>query len=108
MRIYNTITDSETFTPLSSGMFFPIESGSMFIGTLSKMIANQNSTVNVKPEHIQKTINHIAVPYGFDPEETLSLFKKYGLTIDPQSIFNLINTKVTERICDVIKSYTLK
>ncbi len=108
MRIYNTITNSETFTPLSSGMFFPIDSKSMFIGTLSKMIATQNSQVNIKPEHIQKAINHIAVPYGFNPEETLELFKSYDLSIDPQTIFNLINTKVTERICNVIKLYALK
>jgi hypothetical protein len=104
MRLYNTLTDTDTFRPGSFGIYFPIE---------IKNLQLFNSLDKFKSKHrlgdisISK-INYITLPYNYNKELIIRLFNEYKLLANITSFWNwskMIDNEVIKRILEVIKNH---
>jgi hypothetical protein len=104
MRLYNTITKTETFKPLSSGLQIPIEI--------------KNNSIKIKEielgdeYYITKNhygaLNFICVPYNYDSDECLKLFKEYDISIINNLWERLTDGSIIQKIVNLIKDYGRK
>ena len=102
MRVYNTITDTETFKENTYGFKIPIK--------INNIINFNNSILSIKnksPFYINNItvdkINYIAIPYDFDKDVLSAQLNKYFIVIDPNDVWNKLTNVVTHRIIETIK-----
>ncbi len=103
MRLYNSLTKSETFKDGLSGFVVPI--------TLNApaQIKNYISRLEYSKYYIDKNIDidkigFIAFPYIFDKLKALKLMNEFNLTIDSQTTWNKSFSKTCERVAELIKN----
>lgn len=100
MKLYNTITETETFKPMTSGFSFPINLKNYAHFTkLAKRDLN--------PFTIGKTplmnLTYLAVPYNYEPQKIRTAMEQFGITIDTTQMWEILYNKVARRIVDTIK-----
>ncbi len=103
MRLYNSLTKSETFKDGLSGFVVPI--------TLNApaQIKNYISRLEYNKHYIDKNIDiekigFLAFPYIFDKLKALKLMNEFNLSIDFQATMNKSFSKTCERVAELIKN----
>lgn len=102
MRLYNTITQTDTFKQMSSGRFVPIT-------IKNQKIFNDlvNPIKNTNPLYIKNTpftsIKYLTVPYDYNKQELLDLMKRFTIKVDIDALWNKSVSKSAERIIEAIK-----
>lgn len=103
MKLWNTITSTEFFTPASSGLHIPITIKN--INIFQQLVTDQRY-LNDYTLHNTSTslLNSLVLPYKFNKQHIIDLFEKYHIIIDKDTLWNkrLYNVTV-RRILDVIK-----
>lgn len=105
MRLYNSLTNSETFKPMVSGYSIGIR-----ITNYSLIESRISSVSNNSTLYFNKAItgiNFISIPYGYDPEAIKKLFIDYDISIDKESLWDSLYNTVAKRITEVIKAYSI-
>lgn len=107
MKLWNTLTSDNFFTPASSGLHIPIIIRS--INNFNKLI-NDNKFINEYT--IGNTqlslLTSLVVPYKYDKSQIQDLFSTYNISIDNESLWEKRLYNVTaRRILNVIKKQSI-
>ncbi len=100
MRLYNTITNSKTLTPMSPAFLLPIQikNPTDFETKISGLRHLNDYTIGDIP--IAK-LNYIGFPYNCDVEMTKNCLKQYGIVIDFQDVWDKIYNKQASEIVKI-------
>lgn len=103
MRLYNSLTNTETFKPLVSGYSIGIK-----IRNISVIEKQIKAVQQISPLYYNTAINNInfiSIPYDYNPQEIQKLFNDYGIYIEKSELFYSLYNTVAERIVATIKTY---
>jgi len=103
MRLYNTITNTESFKPLSSGLQIPITISST--SKIKKIDLIGEYFINSSHYNV---LNYICVPYSYDPEYCGEVFKDYNIKVIDNLWEKLTDGKIIQKVIDLIKIYAKK
>lgn len=102
MRLFNTITNTETFKPNSYGMLIPIKiNNPATFNDLIKPIRNKNQYYlnNITVDKIK----YIVLPYDFNKDLLIAKLNDFHIKIDQKDIWDKLINTVAERIIQTIK-----
>ena len=89
MKIYNYISNTNTFLPASSGKFIYCN-----FGDIAKF-----KKIGLEEKHIKA----VSIPYSYNPETVEAFFKQYSITIDIPAQWDRVYTTTCQRIVDLVK-----
>jgi DNA polymerase elongation subunit (family B) len=102
MKLYNTLTQTETFKPMMAGKFVPINiKNQKIFNDLITPIKNRNE-LYIGPLPFAN-IRYMTVPYTYNKEELLELMKKFTIEVDIKALWAKSVSKSAERIIEAIK-----
>ncbi len=102
MRLYNTITQSETFKRLVSGYRIPINIDDLKTFN-NKIEPLKNKHENYIGNTPTSNLTFLTFPYSYDPDNIKNVLKDFKITIDPLKVWVSVITKPVERITETIK-----
>ncbi len=103
MRLYNTITQSEIFKPLSSGLQIPINIKNST--KVKELVSDNKFKINIRHLSI---LNYICLPYNYDSQEVFKLFNEYNIEIINNLWEKLLDASVIKKIIELVKDYAKK
>jgi len=89
MKIYNYISNTNTFLPASSGKFIYCN-----FGDIAKF-----KKIGLEEKHIKA----VSIPYSYNPETIEAFFKQYSIKIDIPAQWDRVYTTTCQRIVDLVK-----
>lgn len=103
MKLYNTIIDDVILTPMSGALYVPIR--------IKDSIGFDTKLAGMKGKHqyyigtdvASASLNKIFIPYNYNAEKTRKAMEYYGIEVDPEEAWNLLYSKIIQRIIDVAK-----
>jgi hypothetical protein len=103
MRLYNTITETETFKKMTSGFSIPItiEDYKVFNSKVEKI---KNSNDNYIGNIPLANLTYLVFPYTYDKEQIKLLLEEYKIKIEIKKVWDKIINKSVERILETIKN----
>jgi hypothetical protein len=102
MRLFNTITDTETFKENTYGFKIPIKIDNMVnFNNIVSPIRNK-SPFYINSITVDK-INYIAIPYEFDKDVLSAKLNAHFIKIDVNDVWDKLVNVVAHRIIDTIK-----
>jgi len=102
MRLYNTITETETFKENTYGFKIPINIKNP-INFNNLITPHRNDNKYCINELTVDKINYIVMPYSFDKENLVSKLNMYGIHIDPHQIWEKMINTGAQRIIEIVK-----
>ncbi|MBK7107438.1 MAG: hypothetical protein IPH62_19400 [Ignavibacteriae bacterium] len=103
MRLYNTLTDTETFKPGTSGYSFPIILNSKMLIS-SKINNSSGNNLYLKKDTDLDKLTFLSVPYNYDEEILQKLFVNFQITIDEQTYWKKLYSTSARRIVEILKN----
>jgi hypothetical protein len=103
MRLYNSISKTETFKEMSSCYSIPIslKNKVQIKNYLNKLEKNK---FYLNPDIDLDKLNYLSFPYSFDKLKVLKLMNDFNLTIEFKEVWDVAFSKTLQRLCDIIKT----
>jgi DNA polymerase elongation subunit (family B) len=102
MKLYNTMTNSITFTPISAGLRIPIKilNEKIFSNLIN---INKNNHKYFLNDITPDKITNITFPYSYDSQTLKEQFNKFKIAFDLDGLWNVIYSTTCQRIVGIIQ-----
>lgn len=103
MRLYNSITETETFKEGTSGYSLPV-----VLEVQSKINMKINSigknSYYLDPNTPISKLTYLTLPYHVNKNKLLKLMSDFDISLDFEVLWDKLFSKSAQRICEIIKS----
>jgi hypothetical protein len=102
MKLYNTLVNKKIFKPMAAGLILPLTVSNYSDLEMKLSSVRNNNELYINDVPIIK-IEKIAIPYNYEKETLIEIFKYYKINIDFEECWNLLLNKTLRRLIAVSK-----